>query len=272
MNFESISSLQNPRVKRVVRLRDRRDRDRERLFLIEGFRELSRAVQGGCALSELYFCPELFLGANEPALLERVSSASGAAVFEVSRLVFEKMTYRDRPEGLLAVAPQPEWRLDHVGAAPTPLYLVVVAVEKPGNLGTMLRTADAAGVDAVIVCDRCTDLFNPNVVRASIGTLFTVPIAEATTDELLPWLTSRAVRIAAATPAGTAIYSESKLDGPLAFVVGSEQYGLPERWLTAATERLRIPMHGRADSLNVAVATAVLLFEAQRQRRAGRSG
>jgi len=264
-----ISSLQNPRVKDLVRLRDRRGRDHDQKLLIEGYRELLRAADAGYPVHELYLCPGLFQGTNEPALIERLR-ATGTQVVEVTEPVFHKFAYRDRPEGLIGVGPQLHRRLDDlpIPAHVPPLLLVAEAIEKPGNLGTMLRSADATGTTALIVCDPCTDIFNPNVVRASTGTLFTVPIAEAAPDEALAWLRARRVHILAATPHATRRFTDADLTGPVAIVVGTEQYGLSQRWLDACDLPVRIPMLGVADSLNVATATALVLYEAVRQRLA----
>jgi hypothetical protein len=168
---EKISSLQNPRIKQLVKLRDRRPRDEAGVFLVEGYREIRRALEKQVRLQELYYSPEWFLGENEPALITQAAE-SGAQVFELTKDAFAKVAYRERPDGLLAVAPQWKRRLDDLTLRPVPLLLVVEAIEKPGNLGTILRSADAAGCDAVIVCDPVTDIFNPNVVRASTGVLF----------------------------------------------------------------------------------------------------
>ncbi|NLF17039.1 MAG: RNA methyltransferase [Lentisphaerae bacterium] len=267
-----ITSPQNPRIKDLVRLRDRRGRDRDQKVIIEGYRELMRAVDAGYPLEELYVCPELFQGSNEPALIERCCRA-GAALFETTPAVFGKVAYRDRPEGLLAVGPQRHRGLADLAlpAAPPPLLLVAEAIEKPGNLGTMLRSADATGVSALVVCDPCTDIFNPNVVRASTGTLFTVPVVEAGGDEALAWLRDHGIRILAASPHAEARYTEVDLTGPVAVTVGTEQYGLSPRWIEAADLAVRIPMLGVADSLNVATATALILYEAVRQRLAAGS-
>ncbi len=267
---DPLSSLQNPRVKRVVKLRDRRGREREGAFLVEGFRELTRAVECQLPLEELYYCPEFFLGENEPSLMAQAQADCGAEVTEVTPEVFRKMTYRDRPEGLLAVAPLPPWSLAEWTPQPKGLYVVACAIEKPGNLGTILRCADAVGVAGVIVCDRCTDLFNPNVVRASIGTLFTVPVVEATSAETHLWLRQQSIRTVATSPDATETYSRALLTGGIAIVLGSEQYGLDEFWLKETDQQVSIPMQGAADSLNVAMATTVLLFEAQRQRLSDR--
>ncbi len=287
---EIITSLQNPRVKALVKLRERRERDAAGLFLIEGFREVRRALEKNIRLQELYFCPEWFLGANEPALIEQAKAAR-AQLFELSKEAFAKVSYRDRPDGLLAVAPQWKRGLADLAVAglgegaealakeaeagrpgsPTPatkppFLLVVESIEKPGNLGTILRSADAAGVDAVIVCDAVTDIFNPNVVRSSTGVLFSVPVVVADSAAVLAWLREKGIRVVATTPDAPHLYTQTDLRGPLAIAMGSEQYGLSEFWLKEANQLVRIPMAGQADSLNVAMAAIITLFEAVRQR------
>ena len=277
--LEKITSLQNPRLKQLVKLRDRRPRDEAGLFLIEGYRELRRALAAGVKPRELYCSPGWFLGENEPALIDGAQQ-TGAQVFELSKEAFAKVSYRDRPDGLLAVAPQ--WHrtladLNIAGfteagsgsatpAAKLPLLLVVEAIEKPGNLGTILRSADAAGVEAVIVCDPVTDIFNPNVVRSSTGVLFSMPVVAAGNAEVRTWLRAHGIRTVATTPAAPALYTASDLRGPLAIIMGSEQYGLSEFWLKESDLLVRIPMAGQADSLNVAMAAIITLFEAVRQR------
>ena len=262
-----LTSLQNPRVKAAVALRDRHDRDREQKLLIEGYRELLRALDNRYPVAELFFCPALFQGENEPGLIERFRT-QGTQVFEAAEAVFRKLAYRDRPEGLLGVAPQVHRGLADLplGARP-PLLIVAEAIEKPGNLGTILRSADAAGVTGLILCDRCTDLFNPNVVRASIGTLFTVPVAEASSADALAWLRERSIRILAATPHTETVYTATDMTVPLAIVVGTEQYGLSETWMRAADLQVRIPMLGQAASLTVPPAPPLLLYEAVRRRQ-----
>lgn len=268
--MDPITSLQNPRVKAAVRLRDRRDRDRDGRFRIEGYREVLRAVESGLPIDELFTAEDLFLGENESALIERAVAECGASEVPVNDAVFQKLSYRDRPDGLLAIAPIPTWGLASLDArrpkSDRPLVLVAQAIEKPGNLGTMLRTADAVGVDAVIVCDRCTDIWNPNVVRASVGTLFSVPVAEGTSDEVRAWLREREIPLVATTPDTVTRHTEVDLSGAAALVIGSEQYGLDDSWLDECDFRIRIPMRGSADSLNAAISAAVVLFEAQRQR------
>ncbi|HEY5550528.1 MAG TPA: RNA methyltransferase [Opitutaceae bacterium] len=291
MTPEKITSLQNPRIKQLVKLRDRRDRDEAGVFIVEGYREVLRALDAGAKPRELYVSRDWFLGENEGALIVR-AAGSGAEVVELSKDAFAKVAYRDRPDGVLAVVPQ--WRTalddlkvglaarppvvgralrpknvenrDEVVARADPFFLVVEAIEKPGNLGTILRSADAAGVDAVIVCDPVTDLFNPNVVRSSTGVLFSVPLAIASSETVREWLRARGVRAVATTPAATDLYTATDLTGPLAIVMGSEQYGLSDFWLHEADARVRIPMAGQADSLNVAMAAIITLFEAVRQR------
>jgi TrmH family RNA methyltransferase len=274
---ERITSLQNPRVKQLVKLRDRRPRDDAGVFLIEGYRQIRRALEKQVTLQELYFAPDWFLGENEPALIEQARVA-GAQLFELTKEAFAKVAYRERPDGLLAVAPQ--WRrhlaelevAGHGGsgragaAIKPPFFLVVEAIEKPGNLGTILRSADAAGCDAVIVCDPVTDIFNPNVVRASTGVLFSVPLVVDESVRVQGWLREKGIRTIATTPAAERFYTDTDLRGPLAIVMGSEQYGLSEFWLKNCDQSVRIPMAGQADSLNVAMATIITLFEAVRQR------
>lgn len=262
---EKITSLQNPRVKQLVRLRERRERDEAGRFLIEGYREVRRALEKQVRLAELYYCPEWFLGENERALLAQ-AEAAGTPLFELAKEAFAKVSYRDRPDGLLAVAPQ--WRkgLADLVLTPRPFLLVVESIEKPGNLGTILRSADAAGVEAVIVCDAVTDIFNPNVVRSSTGVLFSVPVVVADSATVRAWLAERGIRVVATTPDTPLLYTQADLTGPLAIVMGSEQYGLSPFWLQEANQLVRIPMAGQADSLNVAMATIITLFEAVRQR------
>jgi TrmH family RNA methyltransferase len=265
MPAEKITSLQNPRVKELVRLRDRRPRDEAGVFLVEGYREIRRALEKRVALRELYFSPDWFLGENEPALLAQ-AEAAGAKLFELSKEAFAKVAYRERPDGLLAVAPQWQRRLEDLVLPAAPFLLVVEAIEKPGNLGTILRSADAAGCQAVIVCDPVTDIFNPNVVRASTGVLFSVPCVVDESARVLAWLKQRGIRTVATSPAAEKLYTAADLRGPLAVVMGSEQYGLSKFWLENADLPVRIPMAGQADSLNVAMATIITLFEAVRQR------
>lgn len=264
---EVVSSPHNPRVKHLVRLRDRRERDRTGAFLVEGGRELRRALDGGVPITELYVCPPLFPGGDDGGVVAAAREA-GADVVELTGAAFAKASYRDRPDGLLAVARRPSTALDRLRLADA-FLLVVESIEKPGNLGTMLRTADAAGMNGVVVSDPTTDPFNPNVVRASLGALFTVPLAVGSTPETIAALRGAGVRLVATSPAGGPAPWEVDLTGPVGIVVGAEHEGLSDAWLAAADVRVRIPMAGRVDSLNAAVAAAVTVFEAVRQRTRG---
>lgn len=267
---EEITSLQNPKVKRAVKLADRKERNETGLFLIEGYRELKRAADSGVAIQTLFICPKLFLGTNEDALIDQIRQ-SGAGIILCHEPVFHKLSYRDRPDGLVAIAVQMQRPLQdliaRLATKKDPFLIVAEAIEKPGNLGTILRSADAAGVDGVIVCDRCTDIYNPNVVRASVGTLFTIPVVEASSAETLQWLQQRKIKVLAATPSAKIEFTDADLTGGIAIVVGTEQLGLTEVWMNAADLKVRIPMLGVADSLNVATATTLLLYEALRQRK-----
>lgn len=265
-----ITSSQNPQVKAVINLRERRHRDATQTFLIEGYRELLRGVEAGWKIDTLLTCSELFLGVNEPDLIRKIEAA-GAQRVECSAQLFEKISYRDRPDGLLAIAPQRHRSLNSLLPAfyktTPPFFLIAEAIEKPGNLGTILRSADAAGCDGLLLCDQRTDLYNPNVVRASVGTLFSVPVVEVSSEDGLSWLREQGVTIVAATPHATLEFTEAPLSGKVAIAMGTEQLGLSQLWMQQADVQVRIPMHGYADSLNVAAATTLLLYETLRQRK-----
>jgi TrmH family RNA methyltransferase len=261
-----ITSPANPRVKHLVALRQRRARDRAGVTLVEGYEELGLALSAGARPLTLYVCPGLD-GRDPEPMTARVAGL-GAEVVRVSRAVFTKIAYRESPDGWLAVLPQVPADLGLLDPGPRALILVCEGVEKPGNLGAILRTADAAGVAAVIAADPGTDWGNPNVVRASKGTVFAVPVAAAPSADVLAWIAARSLRLVAAAPDGDVPLTGADLTGPTAIVVGSEAHGLPAAWLDRAGLRVRIPMFGRADSLNVATSAAILLYEAVRQRLA----
>ena len=262
----TLTSPANARVKEVVKLRQRSHRDELGLMLVESYRDLLRAVENGWRPRAVFFCPPLFLkNENEPALLEQCRAA-GAELVECAPHVFKKMAYRERPDGLLATGPQVRHSLADLKLSENALVVVAEAVEKPGNLGTLLRSADGAGAEAVIVCDRCTDVCNPNVVRASTGMVFVLPVVEAGRGDVLAFLRARNFNILAATPHADADHWDADMRGATAILVGAEQYGLSDFWMDASTLRVKIPMLGRADSLNVATAATILLFEAVRQR------
>ncbi|MGH2639751.1 MAG: TrmH family RNA methyltransferase, partial [Rhabdochlamydiaceae bacterium] len=195
--FNKLTSAQNPKIKSLLHLREKKERDTTGLFLVEGYRELTRAIDAKVRFESLFICPDFFLGSNEESLIKQVN----APVFELPDFLFEKISYRDRPDGLIGVAFQMKASLTELKKKSPSLYVIAEAIEKPGNLGTILRSSDAVGADGVIVCDRCTDVYNPNVVRASVGTLFTLPVVEASGDEVLQWLRSHHIQIVAATPA-----------------------------------------------------------------------
>ena len=266
-----ITSTSNQKVKDVVKLRQRSHRDELGALLVKGYRELRRALDNGYRPREIYICPEFYMGENEGALVGRATSA-GAKLFTCAKAVFEKISARDRPDGLIAVGPQIHRTLADLRLPGNALVIVAEGIEKPGNLGTILRSADASGCAAVIVCDKCTDIQNPNVVRASIGTLFSLPVVEATAAETVAFLRERGFLILAASPHAERLYSDFDCTGNTAIVVGSEQYGLSSLWLDKMEngkwkmENVRIPMLGQCDSLNVSSATTILLYEAVRQR------
>ena len=266
--YMPITSLQNSRIKGVVKLRKRSNRDAQDLILVEGYREVQRALDNAYQPVSLFYCPEQYLGKNEETVVIACKEA-GASLFECSPHVFSKIAYKDRPEGLLGLFYQRHLLLSSIDLPKNPLILIVESIEKPGNLGAILRSADGAGVDAVVVCDKCTDMYNPNTVRASIGTLFSLPIVEASSDETLRWLQGKKVRCVAASPHAKELYTGMDMKGGTAIVVGTEKFGLSERWMRQADLLVRIPMLGQVDSLNVASATTILLYEAVRQRQSG---
>lgn len=264
--LEEITSMKNPKIKLAMQLTNRRVRNQTGLFLIEGYRELSRAVQARVKIISLFICPALFLGTNEKNLIDQAKQDQ-AFTYYCSESVFKKISYRDRPDGLIAIAEQMHYPLHSILFSPTAFVVIAEAIEKPGNLGTILRSADAAGVDGVIVCDRCTDIYNPNVVRASVGTLFTTSVIEATSQEVLSLMRKHKITVVAATPSASQEFTEADLTGPVAIAIGTEQLGLSDFWMKQADICVRIPMHGIADSLNVATATTLLLYEVIRQRK-----
>lgn len=260
-----LTSLQNPKVKRAFALRDRRERDREGVTILEGYRELTRAHAAGIPIRETFYCREMFVGKNNDALLDTLRDA-GSAIYECSANVLRKIAYRERPEGLIAIAEMKRKGLDEIPAKPDGLYLVAETIEKPGNLGSILRSADAVGATAVIVCNKQTDIFNPNVIRASTGAIFSMPLAETTSEEALAWLRKLGIKTLAATPHTHLYHTDVDMKQGVAIVVGAEQYGLSDYWMNSADLQVLIPMLGKMDSLNVATAATILLYEAARQR------
>ncbi len=275
-----ITSPTNPRVKSVVRLADRRTRDELRRTVVEGVREVGLALGRGVAPVEAYVCPELITGAEAETAARHLVALAGTGrteLFYVAPAVFAKMAYRGQSGGLLLVIAYPHRTLDELTFRAEPFLVVIEEAEKPGNLGAVLRTADAAGVDALLVPtlpgQTGTDLHNPNVIRASLGAYFTVPAVAAPAAATIAWLRARGIAIVATTPADETgadaqvrPYTTADLTGPVAVVMGSEAWGLSETWLAAADVRVRIPMAGQVDSLNLSAATALLVYEVVRQR------
>ncbi|HZD67678.1 MAG TPA: TrmH family RNA methyltransferase [Actinomycetes bacterium] len=252
-------------MKPVVALRRRRDRERSGTMLVEGYEELTMALRSGVRPLALYYCPALVRDQAQVELLA-VAEATGAELVELGERAFAKASYRDAPDGWLALVPTVSTTLDRLSLGADPLVIVCESVEKPGNLGAILRTAEAAGVDAVIAAPARSDWGNPNVVRASKGTVFSVPVAEAGTSELVEWLHAHGMAIIATTPDSPSTFATTDLRAGVAIAVGSESQGLSAAWLEAADARVRIPMFGRVNSLNVATAAALLAYEALRQR------
>lgn len=261
-----LTSPANPKIKHVVKLRSCSTREETGEMIVEGFRECRRALDNGYRPGAIFHCPELYLKNENEAQLVADAERVGADVFTCTKTAFVKMSYKERPDGLLMTGPHVAKRLADLELPPNALVIVTESIEKPGNLGTILRSADAANVAAVIVCDRTTDIHNPNVVRASTGTMFSVPIVEASSDEALAWLKAKGFKILAATPHAEKLHFEVDLTGNVAIALGAEQYGLTAKWMDGAELRVRIPMLGLADSLNVSAAATILVYEAVRQR------
>jgi len=262
-----ITSPANARLKSLVALRRRRAREDAGLTLIEGYDELSLALDAGVVPRTVYHCPELMLDAAVQQDVLVRAQALGSDTQQLGRVAFEKVAYREGPDGFLAVVDSVVRACADLSVGRAPLALLCQGVEKPDNLGAMLRTADAAGVEAVVAVDPVTDWSNPNLVRASKGTVFSVPVASAVTAEALDWLSEHGIALAATTPDTDLDYTDVDYTGPIAIAVGAEKYGLTDAILAAATYRISIPMAGRANSLNVATSAAVVIYEAVRQRR-----
>jgi RNA methyltransferase, TrmH family len=273
-----ITSMKNPRVAEAVRLRDRRHRQQQGRTVIDGVRELRRAVDAGVKIVEAFVCEPLCHSDDTRALVEALPQR-GCEMLVVTEPIFQKLAFGQRAEGVLGVAEVPRHTLELLsqvdmgrrpeGAGRPPLLAVIEAVEKPGNLGAVLRSADAAGVSAVIAADPRTDLYNPNAIRASMGTIFTVPVCEAASGETLAWLRERGFAILAARVDAAVSYTEVDYRGPAAIVLGSEAAGLSSVWTGSEVTAICLPMLGAADSLNVSVTAAVLFYEALRQRGSG---
>lgn len=266
MKRKRVDSPKNPLIKQLLRLRERRERERSGKFLIEGVREVERALAAGIPIEQVLLAPEL--ARPEALALAATAERDALPVSELAAAAFARLSIRENPDGLMALAPT--WRTDlgELELPDEPLLLVVDGVEKPGNLGALLRTADAVDADAVFVTGPGTDPFNPNVIRASMGSIFSRPLVTTTSEELRQFLGEHGVRVVATSPGAEKPFWDADLKGPLALILGAEHEGLGSSWLGSAHARVHIPMAGMADSLNVATAGALLLYEALRQRRA----
>ena len=260
-----ITSTHNQRIKDAARLRERRQRKRQGRFLIDGSREILRAVAAEVKLAEVFVCESLCHSREALAALTAVRDAR-ATLWQVTPEVFERLAFGERHEGLVAVASAQPRALDTIQLTPGSLVAVLVGLEKPGNVGAILRSADAAGVGPVIVADAGTDLFNPNCIRASLGTVFDKHVCEATSDETIAWLAARGAKVFTAELDAQASYAEVDYRGETAIVLGSEAHGLPAEWQSVPRTAIKLPMLGVADSLNVSATAAVLFYEALRQR------
>jgi TrmH family RNA methyltransferase len=260
-----IASAANPRIRAAARLRDRGARDEAGLTIVDGGREARRAIEAGVTVEEAFVCEPLVRTEDAQAAVRALETA-GARVWTTSKAAFAKVAFGERAEGVLAIVRIPSTDIAALRLPEDPLVVVLEAVEKPGNLGAVLRSADGAGADALILADPRTDPFNPNAIRASAGTVFTVPIATGSSAEVREWLRDRGVRIMAARVDAETNPWDADLRGPLAIALGSEADGLGATWSMGDATAIRLPMHGVADSLNVSVAAAVLLYEARRQR------
>ncbi|MGO4817911.1 TrmH family RNA methyltransferase [Flavobacterium sp. W22_SRS_FP1] len=259
--MKQITSVQNPFIKSLVLLQEKaKNRKQTGTFIIEGKREIEIAIKGGYELETVLFYPEIC------SETEAKKIAKTADLIEINKDVFQKLAYRDTTEGVLAVAKTKSLQLSDLVLSDNPLILVAEAPEKPGNIGALLRTADAANLDAVIIANPKSDLYNPNIVRSSVGCLFTNQIATGTTDEIITFLKERKINFYCATLQNSTSYHTQDYTAPTALVVGTEATGLTQEWREAATQNIIIPMQGEIDSMNVSVAAAILIFEAKRQR------
>lgn len=263
--FPTLASASNPRIRATARLRDRRARDAAGLTLVDGAREVRRALDAGVQVVEAFVCEPLLAGPDARAALDALAAAT-IPVTATSETAFAKLAFGDRAEGIVAVVRPGSLALAALELPPDPLVIVVEGVEKPGNLGAVLRSADGAGVDAVIAAEPRTDLANPNVIRASAGTVFGMRLAAGPTPEVLRWLRERQIRILAARVGAPRAYTDADLTGAVALVLGAEADGLTDAWQGDDIESIGLSMHGVADSLNVSVTAAILAYEARRQR------
>lgn len=264
MPRHKIASLQNPKIKQFNKLKNHSRRDGEGLVIVEGFKEITSAIDAGIEIHSL-FMTDCFLKKETRALIFSLER-QGIDIIELPKQLFEKISYGDREDGLIALCRIAGKRFDGLKLTANPLFLVVENLEKPGNLGAIVRTADSVGASAVIICDARTDIYNPNVIRASLGAVFAVQIVTASNEETLNFLKSKKTKICCATPEAKLLYTQVNWKEPSALIVGSEHEGVSDFWKKNATQSINIPLLGKTDSLNVSVSAAVILYEALRQR------
>lgn len=260
MHFK-ITSTQNPKVKSLLALEKPRERRKQQLFIVEGKKEIGLALEAGYKIGNIFFCDEMVSEAELSTL-----PLENKLLIPVSKEVFDKIAIRESTGGMIAVAEQKTHRLAEIKLSKNPLVLILEGVEKPGNLGAVLRTADAAGVDAVIICDPQTDFYNPNVIRSSVGCVFTNQLAAATSEETIAWLKENNVSVFCTYLKAAKPYHQIDFTKPTAIVMGTEATGLSDSWVKNSDANIIIPMNGKIDSMNVSNATAVVVFEAIRQR------
>ena len=268
MRKETITSGQNPKIKMLLALQEKsKTRRKEGLFVVEGRRELEHCINAGFRVRTLFVCPEI-ISPEDLAYIDRSCGATSQepSVVEVPAVLYDKIAYRGGTEGVIAEIEYIERNLASLKMKENPLVVVLESVEKPGNLGAVLRSADASGADAVIICDPQTDLYNPNLIRSSIGAVFTVPVAAASSEETIKWLKDNNIKIYTAQLQDSEWYYDTDMTGGTAVIMGTEATGLTDVWRKAADAHIKIPMLGRLDSLNVSVSAAILLYEAVRQR------
>ena len=270
MRTESITSAQNPKIKALLELQEKsKARKRTGLFVVEGRRELQHCIEAGFEPHTLFICRDIITEKEFDRILGAIEenfAGMMCPIIEISRQLYDKIAYRGGTEGIIAELHCKDMSLESLELKENPLVVVLESVEKPGNLGAVLRSADASGADAVIVCDPLTDLYNPNLIRSSIGAIFTVPVATATSEDAIRWLKERGIRIYTAQLQDSEWYYDTDMSGGTAIVMGTEATGLTDIWRKAADAHIKIPMLGRLDSLNVSVSAAILMFEAVRQR------
>lgn len=263
MQPQLITSGQNPKIKSLLALQQKSaERRKSSLFVVEGLRELGHCINAGLQVESVFFCPKI-LNAPVPDI---PSDGIDVRMYEVSEDVYSKIAYRSGTEGIVAVVRQRPLSLTDLAQKDAPLYVILESVEKPGNLGAVLRSADAAGVDAVIVCDPLTDLYNPNLIRSSIGAIFSVPCVACSSEECISFLKDNGIKILTAQLQDSKLYYDTDMTCGTAIVMGTEATGLTDVWRQAADAHIRIPMLGKLDSLNVSVSAAILMYEAVRQR------